>query len=249
VTVINTHMLVGWQKGNRRAALYQRQLNTVLRLHDEFRASGPVLVTGDFNKTKVPQMAAHNLTSSLTKGTHGSRTIDRVYSSGASPVSHTVLGKFGSDHSPVVATFVRQSAQAAGSVPSLPTKGSNGLTPRAQRAKNITVTRWGCANHPSPCISSIGGYANRNIGGTNVKSDHASGNAIDIMVSASRNRQLGDDIAGYFQTNAASLDVKYIIWNRKIWSPQRNSQGWRPYSGASAHTDHVHVSVNSGKAA
>lgn len=34
--------------------------------------------------------------------------------------------------------------------------------------------------------------------------------------------------------------IKYIIWNRRIWTP---GQGWRAYSGANPHTSHLHLSV------
>lgn len=34
--------------------------------------------------------------------------------------------------------------------------------------------------------------------------------------------------------------LKYVIWNRRIWSP---GAGWQSYSGANPHTSHVHVSV------
>jgi len=40
--------------------------------------------------------------------------------------------------------------------------------------------------------------------------------------------------------------TKYVIWNRRIWSKARASEGWRPYSGANAHTKHVHISVGPG---
>lgn len=36
------------------------------------------------------------------------------------------------------------------------------------------------------------------------------------------------------------FDVRYIIYNRRQWSP---SSGWRSYGGASPHTDHLHVEV------
>lgn len=36
--------------------------------------------------------------------------------------------------------------------------------------------------------------------------------------------------------------VKYIIFNRRIWNPSV-SPHWRPYSGASPHTHHMHVSL------
>lgn len=40
--------------------------------------------------------------------------------------------------------------------------------------------------------------------------------------------------------------VKYVIWNRRIFSGrgQSHSAGvWRPYAGKNPHTSHVHVSV------
>lgn len=40
--------------------------------------------------------------------------------------------------------------------------------------------------------------------------------------------------------------LKYVIWNRQIWSRARASEGWRPYRGANAHTRHMHVSVGHG---
>jgi len=40
--------------------------------------------------------------------------------------------------------------------------------------------------------------------------------------------------------------VKYVIFNRRIWSKARNSEGWRTYSGSNPHSDHVHVSVGVG---
>lgn len=41
--------------------------------------------------------------------------------------------------------------------------------------------------------------------------------------------------------------VKYVIWNRRIWSLARDAEGWRPYAGENAHTHHVHVSCSSSK--
>jgi hypothetical protein len=34
--------------------------------------------------------------------------------------------------------------------------------------------------------------------------------------------------------------IKYIIWNRRIWTP---GAGWRNYTGPNPHTSHVHLSV------
>jgi hypothetical protein len=40
--------------------------------------------------------------------------------------------------------------------------------------------------------------------------------------------------------------LKYIIWDRRIWSRSRAADGWRPYSGSNPHTRHMHVSVGEG---
>lgn len=86
------------------------------------------------------------------------------------------------------------------------------------------------------------GYAYRDIAGTSTLSDHALGLAVDFMVQGDMSK--GDALAAYMKDNAASLDVKYIIWNRRIWSVQRASEGWRTYTGVNPHTDHVHVSFD-----
>lgn len=74
--------------------------------------------------------------------------------------------------------------------------------------------------------------------------DHATGHAVDIMVSGG----MGDEIAAYVRANASSLGVHYIIWSQKIWNVQRSSEGWRPMSDRGSttanHYDHVHVSVS-----
>jgi len=130
---------------------------------------------------------------------------------------------------------------------SQPAGRGNPYSPRAAYIQKITKQKWGCAVKKAPCISAIGGYSNRNIAGTNTLSDHATGNADDIMV---RNVPLGNQISKYMVANADVLNVKYVIWNRHIWSAAQKNRGWRPYHGTSnPHTDHVHVSVESGVAA
>ncbi len=80
----------------------------------------------------------------------------------------------------------------------------------------------------------IGGYANRNIGGTRTKSDHAYGKALDFMTLGRTG--MGHQIANYLVANAGKFRSDNVIWNRRIWS----GNGWRPYRGSSPHTDHVH---------
>lgn len=71
------------------------------------------------------------------------------------------------------------------------------------------------------------------------KSDHNDGNALDIgIIPASSD--LGYEIA---ERLIRDDRCKYVIWDRRIWSHDRAAEGWRPYSGASPHTEHVHLSI------
>jgi len=71
-------------------------------------------------------------------------------------------------------------------------------------------------------------------------SDHPKGLAADVVITS---RSMGDQIAQWFIDHAGVFGTKYVIWQRRIWTP---SQGWHPYSGPSPHTDHVHISFNAG---
>lgn len=87
-------------------------------------------------------------------------------------------------------------------------------------------------------ISNIGGWRAQ---GSVPGSDHPKGLALDLMT---RSKNVGDRLADYAVANYKALGIKYVIWWRQIWTP---GKGWKPYSGPSPHTDHVHVSFN-GKA-
>lgn len=141
--------------------------------------------------------------------------------------------------------------------PGVGPQGADGMRPRAANIRAFTRTHWGCAARRAPCIPSIGGYARRSIAGTSTLSDHATGNAVDIMLSKNyrspAENALGWEIARFWQANAAAVGVKYVIFNAKIWSAERADEGWRPYSHPGGgrtdtlqHHDHVHVSTLGG---
>ena len=44
--------------------------------------------------------------------------------------------------------------------------------------------------------------------------------------------------------NARRFGIMYIIWDAQIWGAYRAGDGWRPYTGASEHTDHIHFSFS-----
>ncbi|WP_250002325.1 hypothetical protein [Actinoplanes sp. M2I2] len=53
-------------------------------------------------------------------------------------------------------------------------------------------------------------------------------------------RTYGNNLMAFLVRNADRLGIYYVIWYEQIWFPTR---GWSSYSGPSAHTDHVHVSM------
>ena len=93
-----------------------------------------------------------------------------------------------------------------------------------------------CANFPQ--ITSYGG----------VRSDwdveHPSGRAIDAMTT---DQATGDAVANWARSNASKYGITEVIWNQRIWTTQRASEGWRMMSDRGSatanHRDHVHITV------
>ncbi|GGI06923.1 hypothetical protein [Egicoccus halophilus] len=87
------------------------------------------------------------------------------------------------------------------------------------------------------------------------RSEHKEGRGWDWMLDASDPVEaaaadqvldwlLATDAEGNEFAMARRLGVMYVIWDRQIWSASRARDGWRPYTGTSPHTDHVHVSFS-----
>lgn len=85
-------------------------------------------------------------------------------------------------------------------------------------------------------------------------SNHNTGNALDCTISnaigtypSAAQKAQGWKLAEWLRQYAVRLDVRYVIWDGKIWSVGRSSEGWRTYTGGSGvtggHYDHVHVSI------
>lgn len=115
--------------------------------------------------------------------------------------------------------------------------GSRSSSGNSYGLSRITPNTLATANYfgPKHGISSVGGWREH---GSVPNSDHPKGRALDFMI---RSQQQGSALANDVISNYRRFNVSYVIWNRYIWSP---SGGWRPYSGPSPHTDHVHVSLN-----
>jgi hypothetical protein len=108
-------------------------------------------------------------------------------------------------------------------------------------------------------VRSVGCYSGR-------PGDHGTGAACDFMITtgaaaAGQDLVNGWTVAAWLRANAAALDVAYVIWELRIWDARHpqpdDNAGWgQPYAGCSycpsilgdpsaAHTNHVHVSIQS----
>lgn len=162
---------------------------------------------------------------------------------------------------PIAASSAAYSAQsvsceAPGSTSGAASPGSKGsetgMKPAGIKTMRFVNAQWGGK------IGDIGTLRN--------DQDHATGNALDVMIPAYKSAEgnaLGAEIANELQKNADKLGIKYLIWDSKFWN---NPGGvswtytgtgktygpleWAPYiTNASSsddtqmHRDHVHVSV------
>ena len=95
----------------------------------------------------------------------------------------------------------------------------------------------------------------------NPRSDHPAGRACDLFPTTAGTFPTGADLttgwllATWLRAHADALQVRYLIWQGRIWSPEGGDQnGWgRPYTGGGiydptdatgGHYDHIHLSVH-----
>lgn len=131
--------------------------------------------------------------------------------------------------------------RALGGVSASFTYSSVGGTSKKYGLKGVTATTSKAADYfgSKYGIRTIGGRGPGSVPG----SDHPNGKALDYMINNLKNgKAIGTSLANDVIQNYKAWNVKYVIWNKYIWTP---SQGWHKYSGPSDHTDHVHVSFNS----
>jgi len=74
--------------------------------------------------------------------------------------------------------------------------------------------------------------------------DHGNRLAADFMVYSKTTK--GHRVARFAKKHRKQLNITYIIWNQRIWSVARASEGWRkmPDQGSPTanHKNHVHIS-------
>lgn len=130
------------------------------------------------------------------------------------------------------------------------------LTPTALRLHDRAVETFGPPGAGAP-IRSVTCWSEH---AWNPGSDHPAGRACDLFPTRfgtfpeGAERDSGWAMANWARENAADLDVRYVIWQGRIWTRGAgDTDGWgSPYSGGGVydphdatggHFDHVHVSV------
>jgi len=73
-------------------------------------------------------------------------------------------------------------------------------------------------------------------------SDHNTGLAVDLT----HDPDSGVDCSEIFEKLKEDKRVKYLIFNKKIWSKDKARLGNRSYTGSNPHTKHLHISINDG---
>lgn len=109
---------------------------------------------------------------------------------------------------------------------------STGVNPMAQKT-------WDDISSKFKGVSNLGIWGDRSHKAR--KSDHNTGNALDIGINSIT---AGNQIAQKLINEASDRNIKYLIFNRRIWSP---NSGWQTYTptkenGNDPHTGHVHAS-------
>jgi hypothetical protein len=92
-----------------------------------------------------------------------------------------------------------------------------------------------------PAVAAIGGWRP-----ADPYPDHPSGRAVDAMIPhhpTAEGIALGDQVAGYFVTNADAFEVDYILWRGRMWRNGAWAGAGDNGSDTANHMDHVHITT------
>jgi hypothetical protein len=88
-------------------------------------------------------------------------------------------------------------------------------------------------------ITNMGIWGDKRHREENPSSDHNTADALDIGV---QNIDQGNKVAEKLIREAKDRNIKYIIFNNRIWNAKTNT--WSAYTGDNPHKTHVHTSFN-----
>ncbi|KFA67357.1 hypothetical protein S40285_07024 [Stachybotrys chlorohalonatus IBT 40285] len=154
---------------------------------------------------------------------------------------------------------------------------STGLCPGPSQFRCCSSSAQGWGGYAAPRIPAVGACRQVSVNGARAivaafpgavreigcirdcacpgSSDHCCGLATDMMIADGGGQATlsGQRMAEWVMRNRASLNLRYVIWGQKIWSPttdgaERPWTQWRTQEDrgdlTQNHWDHVHVSYN-----
>lgn len=110
----------------------------------------------------------------------------------------------------------------------LPGYAGGGLVAGSAELRKIIGERFG--------IKNIGGYRQDSYG------EHPTGRALDVMVY--QDKAKGDAVKDFAVDNASAIDLKWAIWQQKLWYPGGRSEKMATRANGDPtqnHMDHVHI--------
>ncbi|MGH3725663.1 MAG: phage tail protein [Mycobacterium sp.] len=110
----------------------------------------------------------------------------------------------------------------------LPGYAGGGLVAGSAELRKIIGDRFG--------ITNIGGYRPADKYG-----EHSTGRALDVMTS---DKAKGDAVKDFAVDNASAIDLKWAIWQQKLWYPGGRSEKMATRANGDPtqnHMDHVHI--------
>ncbi|WP_264922194.1 phage tail protein, partial [Mycobacteroides chelonae] len=110
----------------------------------------------------------------------------------------------------------------------LPGYAQGGLVKGSAELSKIIGERFG--------IKNIGGYRQDSYG------EHPTGRALDVMVY--QDKAKGDAVKDFAVDNASAIDLKWAIWQQKLWYPGGRSEKMATRANGDPtqnHMDHVHI--------
>jgi hypothetical protein len=204
----------------------------------------------------MKESAKENMPKAAAKAAVASGAIAVTVAAAAGPAAQAAPPAAASPGSEGAPTAVTQSAQTSPGVAKLKKlcDGSDAGICKAPKwteehlqFDSVLISRYVSENWPQ--IDIVGGWRP-----SDPYPDHPSGRAVDIMVpngGQGNGKEVGQEIADYFQEHAKEFGVDYILWRQQSWSADSGSKQWKAMEDrgdpTSNHVDHVHITVHGDK--
>lgn len=120
-------------------------------------------------------------------------------------------------------------------------EGAKSCTGKAQTGARGAMS-WFLAAYKNHGPLNSGIYNCRSVRGGSTTSLHGEGRAADFGLKWIKDLPIYSALAEMLRINSKTLGIQCVIFNRRIWSA--GYKNWRPYTGISPHTDHLHVEIS-----